>query len=304
MAPPSHHLHPQAPAQQAQQPPTGGINSVLEYDLTNMSTFLSWCAFGMLKQNRNPTKDFEGLVNSVLFATRLPKSTIIIALEYMNQRFSSKGINTLSESEIFIKLIVGLILGNKFNDDNTFTNRSWCGATGLQISVLNEEEMTWLQEVKWNLNVVNFESNIITLEECWKTWLEKYTPKDVSVSTYSSPVYSNPSIPSSPVSPDYNVYYPSSSPTLPYSNSSPTKYSDAMWNPQQPVPHLAVQSLPSNANVNHHQHQHQHQHQNSIWSYTPNYPNNLPISHQPIQYLNSNFVGYTNPYYTFNMASC
>lgn len=262
-------FHPSAPApvpqqqQQQQQPTVGGINSVLEYELKSMTTFLSWCAFGMLKQNRNPTSEFESLVHSVLFATRLPKSTIIIALEYMNQRFSSKELEEMPESDIFIKLIVSLILGNKFNDDNTFTNRSWCGATGLQINILNDEEKDWLKEIKWQLNVVNFESNIVTLEECWKTWLDKYNTEDVQ----SSPI--SHSIPSSPLT-DYNYY---SSPI-----TSP-KYPDSIW---------------SNGNVNY---QPLPSHQN-IWSFTPNFQYNQP------QYLNSNFVGYANPYYTFNMASC
>lgn len=300
--------------QQQQQATTGGINSVLEYDLSNMSTFLSWCGFGMLKQNRNPSKEFENLINSVLFATRLPKSTIIISLEYMNQRFSNQKFGELSESEIFIKLIVSLILGNKFNDDNTFTNRSWCGATGLQIEILNKEEKDWLQEVNWQLNVVSFENNIITLEECWKTWLEKYSntnsPNSITNNTpnMTSPVHSleskqltspgynyygyyNQSLPSSPVSNDYN-YYPSSSP-MSVSNSSPVKFSqDSIWsqNNMNPV------------------HPSQNQNQNpNIWSYTPNYqftPNQSHGVNPPMQYLNSNFVGYTNPYYAFNMASC
>lgn len=267
-----HHQQQQIQQQQLQQqqPTTGGINSVLEYDLNNMSTFLSWCAFGMLKQNRNPSKNFESLVNSVLFATRLPKSTIIIALEYMNQRFSLKKLDNLSESDIFVKLIVSLILGNKFNDDNTFTNRSWCGATGLDLNLLNEQEMIWLDEVNWQLNVVNFESNIVTLEECWKTWLDKYSPSS-PISNQPSPTYN--SLPSSPVSP-YSAYYPSSSPTLPYSNSSPN---GSIWN---------YQMYP------YHQPQPQQQQQPNIWSYTP------------YQYQNQNFVGYTNPYYSYNMASC
>lgn len=314
----------QAQAQGGQQATTGGINSVLEYDLTNMSTFLSWCGFGMLKQNRNPSKEFENLINSVLFATRLPKSTIIISLEYMNQRFSNKQFGELSESEIFIKMIVSLILGNKFNDDNTFTNRSWCGATGLQIDILNKEEKEWLSEVNWQLNVVNFESNIITLEECWKTWLDKYSssknsPAEEGAKTNtSSPVHSmvggsgsevslnyhnslntspynnyynyyNQSLPSSPVSNEYN-YYNSS----PMSSSSPAKFAqDSIWSNQQRQP---PHQPPVGDNSN-------------IWSYTPNYQftphhsHNLSIN-QPMQYLNSNFVGYTNPYYTFNMASC
>lgn len=304
-----------APAATGDEPEfNGGITSVLEYNINNMSTFLSWCTFGILKQNRNPSKEFDNLVVSVLFATRLPKSTIIIALEYMNQRFSNKAVaSTLSESEISTILIVSLILANKFNDDNTFTNRSWCGAAGLTIEVVNYEEKEWLNEVKWQLNVVNFEDNIRTLEECWNTWLVKYTGKSnqpsvnaSSPNLHESSISSYNSIPSSPISPSYL----SSSPV----DSSPIKYQhqqDSIW-----------------------------AHSSSIWSYTPTYqymPQQTvyqpqapvqqqvpvanqhqipPIYHQVQQpyvdpsihfntgYHNAGFVGYSNPYYGYNMASC
>lgn len=245
--------------QQNNQEVTGGINTVLEYDLKNMSSFLSWCSFGMLKQNRNPSKEFETLIHSLLVATRLPKSTIIISLEYMNQRFSDKSLDSLTENDIFIKLTVSLILGNKFNDDNTFTNRSWCGATGLNINDLNSEEKKWLSEVNWKLNVVNFESNILTLEECWNTWVEKHLVVEPTSPTSFSSIPSSPSV-------DY--YSPTTSPMR-----------ELIWSTKD-------------------SHSHPYDVQSNIWSYTP-YPE-IP----PIQYMNSSFVGYSNPYYTFNMASC
>lgn len=263
------------------QAQVGGINPISDYDLNNMSTFLSWCSFGMLKQNRNPSKEFENLVLSVLYATRLPKSTIVIALEYMNQRFSNKNFNFLSESDIFLKLTIALILGNKFNDDNTFTNKSWSGATGLSCTLLNTEEMEWLKDIKWQLNVVNFEENIKTLEECWKTWLKKYSHRIMPLTPnlqLSDPFnYPYSSIPSSPSYVEHR-----SSPL----SSSPVKYSrDTIWSQN-------------------------HSNHNDFWTYTPNYqyvPNQGIFASDPaVQYIGSanNFVGYTNPYYGFNMASC
>ncbi|KAK6198084.1 cyclin-like protein [Scheffersomyces amazonensis] len=248
------------PAPPADEQVNGGINSVLEYDLNTMACFLSWCSFGMLKQRRNPTKEFESLIVSVLFATRLPKSTIIIALEYMNQRFSSHSDlslggsgKKLTEQEIFVNLIVSLILANKFNDDNTFTNKSWCGATGLQLQVLNKEEKDWLDECKWSLNVVNFESNIITLEECWTTWLDKYGNNQDAIetpavpSTTLAPSKINNIISSSPASIHQQYYHPhhqynsslSSKMSNSYSSipSSPI-YSDTYYYPSSSSPSI------------------------------------------------------------------
>ncbi|KAI5954240.1 CLG1 [Candida jiufengensis] len=227
---------------QQQQEVNGGINSVLEYDLNQMSSFLGWCTFGMLKQQSSPSKDFENLISSVLFATRLPKSTIIIALEYMNQRFSSKLLSAnLTEHEIFNYLVVSLVLANKFNDDNTFTNKSWCGATGLQLTILNSMEKIWLEEVKWTLSTTNFERNLQVLTQCWKTWCEKYgtdaikssspllpstttkTPTSTSFLMNPQQVYSTPTISPSSV----NFIDQSSSP---YDNYSYQQH----YNQQQP----------------------------------------------------------------------
>ncbi|KAG7662960.1 CLG1 [[Candida] subhashii] len=329
-----HHHHqqqpPQAQIEPVEQEPAvnGGINSVLEYDLNTMSTFLSWCSFGMLKQSRNPTKEFESLIVSVLFATRLPKSTIVIALEYMNQRFSAAKLGLLNEHEIFNHLIVSLVLANKFNDDNTFTNKSWCGATGLDLKVLNKLEKDWLEDVKWSLNVVNFESNILTLEECWKTWLDKYgnssscTP--ISTRATTTPIVSN-NIPSSPIKyagnssspvqtyrssiPSSPIYYSHEQSTSSYYNyphsspiiTSPIKYDhrhDNIWSSQAPQP---PQPVWNNYNS---------QFNDPAVQYV-----GAPIAHVPMSHIQSQqyppsmigfpggngFVGYANPYY---MATC
>lgn len=320
IAPPSQYVAPPppppaaapapAPAPAQQEEVNGGINPVLEYDLNSMSTFLSWCSFGMLKQNKNPTKEFENLIVSVLFATRLPKSTIIIALEYMNQRFSSKQFGDLSESDIFTKLTIALILANKFNDDNTFTNRSWCGATGLKIELLNHEERVWLTECKWQLNVVNFESNIKTLEECWLAWLDKYgvssttTQPELMNTTksnnyYSSPISSSPSLSnhqSYPYSGDYLHSIPSS-PVYSNNYSNSNNYSSPLSSSPLKYAH---DSIWTNYSSNQQRYQ-PHPNQQNIWSYTPS--NYNPYGCNEMIY-NSNFVGYSNPYYSYNIPTC
>lgn len=187
---------------------SGGITAVMEYEPQTMASFLSWCAFGMLKQGRNASVEFEQAIVSILNATRLPKSTIIIALEYINQRFCSREVVLLNDNELFIRIVIALVLANKFNDDNTFTNRSWCGATGLQIEVVNKEEAAWLKAVSWDLSVVGFRSNIECLEECWSTWLTRYSNTTMipAASTYTaaySPAFANDYSPYTPLSPLY-----------------------------------------------------------------------------------------------------
>ena len=261
----------------------GGISSILEYNINNMSTFLSWCTFGMLKQNRNPGNQFDEWVILVLYATRLPKLTIIIALEYMNQRYLKlELLPSMKDTDIFTVLIVSLVLANKFNDDNTFTNRLWSGATGIDIAILNREERTWLAEVGWQLNVVQFESNIRTLEACWSTWLEKYTQKCSlpSVSSPLSPNYRDTPLLLSPVHSYSNYYYLPVVTLLPTVLGPKYAHDSSIWGYQhtQPSVYAPTPTYPS-----------------KIWSYghtmgnVPSYP-----------YVKG--MGYN--YYNYLMASC
>lgn len=279
----------------AQEQVTGGINAVLEYKPQNMAAFLCWCAFGMLNQNRSPSKEFENVIVSILYATRLPKSTIVISLEYLNQRFSNTQSGHLTELDIFLKVVVSLVLANKFNDDNTFTNRSWCGATGLEIELLNAEEAAWLKEVNWQLNVVKFQLNIKTLEECWKTWLSKYSTQPAlpaASASYCQPALSlesfqdYSSIPSSP------VYESSISPM--YSNTSPGASSPINFSLDWSVSVMPISQLQYNLRPN----PYVPLPQQSIWAYTPSQYQYVP------QMNDSAYYGYANPYYHCSMASC
>lgn len=267
---------------------SGGISAVLEYEPATMATFLCWCAFGMLNQSRTPSKLFESTVVGILYATRLPKLSIIIALEYMNQRFSNTQTGHLAEPEVFLKVVTALVLANKFNDDNTFTNRSWCGATGLLMPAINAEEAAWLADVQWKLNVVKFQANIETLEECWRTWLDKYAapayaPRPAA-QAYLLPQSDHHA--SLPLSPLYASLYAHSSPI----NSSPVKY--------ESNPKYAHESNPKYADWLYQQrYRNPYAPQQSIWAYTPQQYQYAPRQSDP-------YYGYANPYYNCSMALC
>ncbi|GME78228.1 unnamed protein product [[Candida] boidinii] len=67
------------PAQQ-QETVVGGVTAVLEYDIEQMTKFVCWLCYGLMKRTDNPTSVFHSTVKQVLSATRLPKSTIILSL--------------------------------------------------------------------------------------------------------------------------------------------------------------------------------------------------------------------------------
>lgn len=257
---------------------SGGISAVLEYDPPAMAAFMCWCSFGMLGQNRNPTKEFEASIVSILHATRLPKSTILIALEYINQRYANSAYQSLPELDIFVKMVVSLVLANKFNDDNTFTNKSWCGASGVKIDVLNALEREWLTAVNWNLSVVNFQDNIETLQECWTSWLQKQAPSPYIYSPPSGTVAADnygtfSSVPSSPV-------YESASASSMYGYSSPINASPAKFTQDWSAP--GMQNF----------HYAPYPQLQSIWAYPPTNYQSMPPR------MDSAYSGLANPYYS------
>ncbi|OBA24187.1 hypothetical protein METBIDRAFT_10347 [Metschnikowia bicuspidata var. bicuspidata NRRL YB-4993] len=261
----------------------GGISAVLDYDAARMAAFMCWCTFGMLGQARTPTPQLEASVVSILHATRLPKLTIVIALEYINQRYAACAHLSMPELDVFVKLVVALVLANKFNDDNTFTNKSWFGASGVKVAVLNALEREWLAAVNWNLNVVHFQSNIETLEECWVSWSHKQAHQPCYFAQPpSAPASDNygsfSSVPSSPL-------YDSASVSSMYGYSLPVSASPAKFSQDWGVPG------PQNFHYLRPGQYTSYAPQPSIWAYPPTtYPSMPPL-------MDSAYAGLSNPYY-------
>lgn len=182
---------------QPSTPVSGGVSLVLDYDLEQMTRFVLWVAYGLMGKHNTPSSKFELQVRLVLGATRLPKTTIVLLLMYLNQRFPNAGKSALQpvlSDGVFVYLCVALVLGNKFNDDHTFTNKLWASATGLPVELLNKEERVWLAKVCWHLNNT---SGFDTLDQCWSVWCRKYGPQ--------RPVYGMMTPPRTPVGGAYDA---------------------------------------------------------------------------------------------------
>lgn len=160
----------QAPLAPAQ--PNGGVSEVLDYDIDQMLKFISWLTFGLLKKCSTPTTTFQNNLHSVLSATRLPKSTLLLAVNYLSIKMDSQiePYNVETEDEIFKIIVILLILSNKFNDDKTFRNKSWSDATNLSLSEINQMERNWLKDCDYRLFTT---SDYETVENCWNTWCIK-----------------------------------------------------------------------------------------------------------------------------------
>lgn len=165
-----------APAEpQETEEKVGGVSPRLDYEMDMMVDFVSDMAQGMydifasricladidmtrsiLSSKTQPPREFRKYVSQVLSSTRLPSSTILLALLYLSKRMtllSKNGHYGQSTRDVYSMLTTALILGSKFLDDNTFQNRSWSEVSNIALRELNYLEVQWLVDMKWDLHI-------------------------------------------------------------------------------------------------------------------------------------------------------
>jgi len=122
-----------------------------------MADYVADMATRVVLPRSTVTPAFRKFVNQILTSTRLPSTTILLGMNYLAKHINMHkhaGIyNTVSEGELWKMLTVGLLLGSKFLDDNTFQNRSWSDVSGIAVAELNTMESKWLSDMEWNLYV-------------------------------------------------------------------------------------------------------------------------------------------------------
>ncbi|KIW08494.1 uncharacterized protein PV09_01389 [Verruconis gallopava] len=161
--PPPYRYHEQRSQQkQKDEKPVGGVSAKLDYDMEEMTDFVTEKAQQLVQSSRPSHTAFRAWVNSVLCATRLPSATIVLSLHYLSghmARLAATSQPNHSENFIYRLLTVALIMGSKFLDDNTFINRSWADVSGIDIRTLNQMEREWLAELDWKLHIDPAEHN-------------------------------------------------------------------------------------------------------------------------------------------------
>ncbi|WFC97482.1 hypothetical protein MYAM1_000196 [Malassezia yamatoensis] len=105
---------------------------------------------------------FRHFVHQVLAQTLLSPAALMLALYYVqlfpaaigNDADISAGILSQPTSTMPFKLLaLGLMMANKFLDDNTFLNKTWHEVTGIPLSELNQLESLFLRRTQFNLSV-------------------------------------------------------------------------------------------------------------------------------------------------------
>ena len=164
----------QAQAQPKEEKPAGGVAAHLDYEMEQMIDFVAEMAQGMydlfesrfcladidisrsVQPSASVTPAFRKYTSQILTSTRLPSSTVLLALHYLASRMtilSAQGIYTSSTGHLYHMLTTSLMLASKFLDDNTFQNRSWAEVSHIPVADLNKHEMEWLVDIRWELHI-------------------------------------------------------------------------------------------------------------------------------------------------------
>lgn len=181
---------------------TGGVSAELDYEMERMTDFVTEATMTMYALHSNPylcvadvdvtrsfhhkmqsQPSFRKWVSQVLSATRLPSSTIMLSLHYLNDRLARfpDTVSTTNENQIYRLLAVSLILGSKFLDDNTFINRSWSDVTAIKVAELNQLEAAWLQMINYRLHVAqDAPDGLLAWLNAWEEYKNKQPPKQHS----------------------------------------------------------------------------------------------------------------------------
>ncbi|PHH58882.1 hypothetical protein CDD80_1940 [Ophiocordyceps camponoti-rufipedis] len=111
-----------------------------------------------------PYDQFRKWVYNVLSTTQVTQNVIILALLFIYRlKMSTPQIKGRAGSEYRL-LTVALMLGNKFLDDNTYTNKTWAEVSCFAVQEIHVMEVEFLSNMRYNL---------LASKDEWEGWLVK-----------------------------------------------------------------------------------------------------------------------------------
>ncbi|KAF7306234.1 hypothetical protein MIND_00414000 [Mycena indigotica] len=100
-----------------------------------------------------PSPPFVAFTQKLLETTQLSQSAIVLALHFIHRlRQRNRGIPAQAGSE-FRVCVAGLMMANKFLDDNTYTNATWASVSSIPLAQINTMEREFLAGCDYALYV-------------------------------------------------------------------------------------------------------------------------------------------------------
>lgn len=114
-----------------------------------------------LVKDAMPTTGFRKWVTTILSTTLVAQNVVLLALLFV---YRLKKLNPAVKGKPgseYRLLTVALMLGNKFLDDNTYTNKTWAEVSGINVAEVHIMEVEFLSNMKYCL---------FTSAEDWAEW--------------------------------------------------------------------------------------------------------------------------------------
>ncbi|KXT12343.1 hypothetical protein AC579_7638 [Pseudocercospora musae] len=114
-----------------------------------------------LSPDAKPTTGFRKWVTTILSTTMVAQNVVLLALLFI---YRLKKLNPTVRGKPgseYRLLTVALMLGNKFLDDNTYTNKTWAEVSGINVAEVHIMEVEFLSNMKYCL---------FTSEQDWAEW--------------------------------------------------------------------------------------------------------------------------------------
>ncbi|EMC97918.1 hypothetical protein BAUCODRAFT_66991 [Baudoinia panamericana UAMH 10762] len=197
-----------------------------------------------------PTTGFLKWVTTILSTTLVAQNVVILALLFI---YRLKKLNPTVKGKPgseYRLLTVALMLGNKFLDDNTYTNKTWAEVSGIVVAEVHIMEVEFLSNMKYCL---------FTSADDWARWqslLGKFAAFFENATRPQPPA----NRPAPILPPSSSLYLPAALPSPPFSNQASPPYSSDVAQPayggaalsgitpvpsplaRLPQPHSAVQN--------------------------------------------------------------
>ncbi|KAK5550366.1 hypothetical protein LTR46_011629, partial [Exophiala xenobiotica] len=123
---------------------------------------------GGLLPDAIPTIGFRKWVTTIIDTTQVDKNVILLALMFIYRlKKINPSISGKRGSEYRL-LAIALMLGNKFLDDNTYTNKTWAEVSGISVTEVHMMEVEFLSNMRYDLCASVEEWNE------WKAKLERF----------------------------------------------------------------------------------------------------------------------------------
>jgi len=99
------------------------------------------------------TPTFVQFMQKLLETTQVSQSVIVLSLHYIYRLKDRNRFTPAQAGSEFRIAVAGLMMANKFLDDNTYTNKTWSEVSGIDLAEINRMEREFLLGVNFNLYV-------------------------------------------------------------------------------------------------------------------------------------------------------